>query len=311
MLGVAITSVVVMGFALLWVLDTSTPSPVGTQAAGIGVCKAADLVSVSKKDLSVSPNAQEGTFSVRAVLSAESGSSYGDACANKTVLFVYDAAGQTSASQAVTFSSQKSGDAIIGFIASERSTAEQLFGSAAKVTSITVRAYVLDNAVDTDLTPGKLIGTQTFTAPPAGGTGTGGGPTYPAPSTTPGTGTGTGTGTGKPASPSELCQSDRFQYDPVTGTCLPKTGNTGALSSQKDIFGLANVVIKIMLSLAFVIAVIYVIIGGYQLITSSGNEEQATQGRRTVTYALVGIVVIIMAYALVSVVTNLISTGGT
>lgn len=68
-------------------------------------------------------------------------------------------------------------------------------------------------------------------------------------------------------------------------------------------------VIKIALALSFAIAVIFVIYGGYLYITSGGNEEQATTGRRTVTYAVIGIILIILSFIIISVITNLVQGG--
>src|SRR5262245_10326130 len=66
-------------------------------------------------------------------------------------------------------------------------------------------------------------------------------------------------------------------------------------------------IIKLMLQIGFAIAVVFVIIGGYFYMTASGNEEQASRGRRTILYALIGIVVMVMAYVLVNVAINLVS----
>jgi uncharacterized membrane protein YidH (DUF202 family) len=43
------------------------------------------------------------------------------------------------------------------------------------------------------------------------------------------------------------------------------------------------------------IAIIYIILGGYQYFTAFGNEEKATKAKTTITWAIVGIVVIILA----------------
>src|SRR5258708_4113094 len=68
-------------------------------------------------------------------------------------------------------------------------------------------------------------------------------------------------------------------------------------------------VIKIALAIAFGIAVLFVIYGGYLYITSGGNEEQATTGRRTVTYAVIGIAIIILSFVIISVIANLVQGG--
>jgi heme/copper-type cytochrome/quinol oxidase subunit 2 len=85
-------------------------------------------------------------------------------------------------------------------------------------------------------------------------------------------------------------------------------GNQG-LAEAKDPNQLIVKVINIMLQVAFGIALIFVIVGGYMYITAAGNEEQAGKGRKTITYALIGIVIIVMSYTIVLVVKNLAVKG--
>lgn len=81
------------------------------------------------------------------------------------------------------------------------------------------------------------------------------------------------------------------------------------LDENSTVGGMFVYVIKIVLALAFVLAIIFVIYGGYQYITSGGNEEQATTGRRTVTYAVIGIIIIILSFVIISVIANLVQGG--
>jgi hypothetical protein len=83
-------------------------------------------------------------------------------------------------------------------------------------------------------------------------------------------------------------------------------GNGGRFSKTDDIYTLAAELIKVMLQLGFIVAVIFVIIGGYMYITAAGNEEQAGKGRKTIVYALIGVAVTIMSYVVVNVVINAI-----
>ena len=70
-------------------------------------------------------------------------------------------------------------------------------------------------------------------------------------------------------------------------------------------------VIDILLGVAFLIAVLFLIIGGFRYIVSAGNEETAEKGKKTVINALIGIVIIILSYVIVSVVSRTVSSGGT
>ena len=61
---------------------------------------------------------------------------------------------------------------------------------------------------------------------------------------------------------------------------------------------------KILLPIAGLVAVLFIIIGGFQYITSRGNEEQAETGKKTLTNAIIGLVIVICAYVIVVVVIN-------
>ncbi len=83
----------------------------------------------------------------------------------------------------------------------------------------------------------------------------------------------------------------------------------GGLSQEPDLPHLIYDVIKLMLLFAGAIAVLFIIIGGYYYITASGNEEQSEKGKKTLINAIIGIVIIILAYTIITVIENTI-TGG-
>ncbi|MFA4930254.1 MAG: pilin [Patescibacteria group bacterium] len=54
-----------------------------------------------------------------------------------------------------------------------------------------------------------------------------------------------------------------------------------------------------LIGLAGLVAVIFIIWGGIKLIYSKGNQEQATAAKNTLTWAIIGFVVAIIAYLIV------------
>jgi hypothetical protein len=82
----------------------------------------------------------------------------------------------------------------------------------------------------------------------------------------------------------------------------------GGLSSSNTLSELIFNVIRIALGFAGAVAVVFVIIGGFQYMTSSGNEEQAEKGKKTLINAIIGVVVIVMSYVIINVITNLVSS---
>ena len=84
-----------------------------------------------------------------------------------------------------------------------------------------------------------------------------------------------------------------------SGLCLPANRDTNITLAQFIIR-----IINLLLGVAFVIAILFVVYGGYQYVVSGANPELAKKGRATITNALIGIAVIVLSYVLVSVVNN-------
>lgn len=68
--------------------------------------------------------------------------------------------------------------------------------------------------------------------------------------------------------------------------------------------GVFRTVVNILLFIIGAIAVIMLIIGGIRYVVSGGDQTAVTGAKNTILYAIVGIVVAILAYAAVSFVTN-------
>ncbi len=94
-----------------------------------------------------------------------------------------------------------------------------------------------------------------------------------------------------------------------TGALSSLFGTTGgSLSSSGSLKELIFYAINLMLMFAAAIAVVFVIIGGYYYITSGGNEEQSEKGKKTLINAVIGIIVIVLSYAIINVIVSLVST---
>lgn len=85
---------------------------------------------------------------------------------------------------------------------------------------------------------------------------------------------------------------------------------SGLNCNNRTLGALFKTILQWALGIAFAIAVIFLIYGGFLYITSGGNEEQATKGKSAVVNALIGIVVIILSFVIVNVVANLASGNG-
>mgnify|MGYP003393798104 CR=1 FL=1 len=70
-------------------------------------------------------------------------------------------------------------------------------------------------------------------------------------------------------------------------------------------------VVQLAMTLAGIIAVIYIIIGAYNYFTAYGNEAKATAAKTTITWAVIGVVVIILAKVIITLIWNFIASGST
>lgn len=74
--------------------------------------------------------------------------------------------------------------------------------------------------------------------------------------------------------------------------------------------GLALFAIKTLISFSGVVAVLFLIVGGFFYLTSAGNEEQIEKGKKIIINSVIGLVVVMLAYAIVRIIGGLITSGG-
>jgi len=82
------------------------------------------------------------------------------------------------------------------------------------------------------------------------------------------------------------------------GNILPGQGLGDTL--EGNILG----IIKLFLQVIGLIAVVYIIYGGFRYITSNGDEKVVSAAKKTIINSLIGLVVIILSYVIVNVVIN-------
>ena len=86
--------------------------------------------------------------------------------------------------------------------------------------------------------------------------------------------------------------------DPAAG--LPKICTAGSAIGW---------ITNMALGFAGVIAVVFIIVGGYMYLTSGGNDEAAERGRKVLTNAIIGLIIIILSAAIIRIVVNTLSSG--
>ena len=96
-------------------------------------------------------------------------------------------------------------------------------------------------------------------------------------------------------------------------------GNSGQLVPPEikpisNIVSVIRAIIQFILVVAFVLAFIMLLIGGIRWITAGGDEKAVGSARNMITAALIGLVIVLVAYALIRLVEtffglNIISEG--
>ena len=74
----------------------------------------------------------------------------------------------------------------------------------------------------------------------------------------------------------------------------------GISSDTKSLPEIVQSIISVILYIIGIVAVIMIIFGGFQYITSSGDAAKVTKAKNTILYGIVGLVIAILAFAIVN-----------
>ncbi len=89
-----------------------------------------------------------------------------------------------------------------------------------------------------------------------------------------------------------------YALDPV-GEIIKGTKAAGSTGNE-DLGASIKNVVNVLLFILGAIAVIVIVVGGIRYATSGGDSTQVTAAKNTILYAVVGLVVAILAYAIVN-----------
>ncbi len=68
-------------------------------------------------------------------------------------------------------------------------------------------------------------------------------------------------------------------------------------------------IIDATLALVGAVAVILIIVSGYKFITSGGDSKQVEDARKTLTYAIIGLVVVLMSFLVIAIISSVTGVG--
>ena len=114
-----------------------------------------------------------------------------------------------------------------------------------------------------------------------------------------------------------------FIVQPVSAVKCP----TGSLRAGKEVSNLAEcnveetkeddslmkrvqVIINVILSVLGIVTVIMIILGGVQYTTSAGDPAKVTKAKNTIMYGVIGLVIALLAFAIVNFVLANVFNGG-
>lgn len=93
-----------------------------------------------------------------------------------------------------------------------------------------------------------------------------------------------------------LAQEELSPADQIQGGIDDITPEDEGASLEESI----GTIVNILLFLLGAIAVIMIVIGGIRYATSNGDQSAITSAKNTILYAVIGLIVAIMAYAIVN-----------
>lgn len=97
------------------------------------------------------------------------------------------------------------------------------------------------------------------------------------------------------ASSTALASTQSQVKSGVTGVGGNESGNSG-----NNVVIVIKNVINILLFLVAMIAVIMIVIAGFRFVTSNGDSNTVSSAKNAIIYAVIGIVIAVMAYAIVN-----------
>lgn len=83
-------------------------------------------------------------------------------------------------------------------------------------------------------------------------------------------------------------------------SCAQSGANASGQSGGMSLQNLVKRIVNILLYVIGAVAVIMIIIGALRYVTSSGDSSQTTAAKNTILYAVVGLVIAVLAYAIVN-----------
>jgi len=100
-----------------------------------------------------------------------------------------------------------------------------------------------------------------------------------------------------------------FEVDSGLIETANETGYTGGAIQLGSLSNVVSKIIEIVLSFVGVIFLVLLIYGGYTWMIARGNEQQVEKAKSIIINAIIGLVIVMAAYAITALVSTLIPTS--
>lgn len=87
------------------------------------------------------------------------------------------------------------------------------------------------------------------------------------------------------------------------------SGNEMPTGGKGGLYTLIGNIIKVVMGLLGLYLFYILIIGGYEYMTSGGETEKVKKAKKSIAYAIIGIMIIVLSYAITSFVINKINSS--
>jgi len=105
-----------------------------------------------------------------------------------------------------------------------------------------------------------------------------------------------------------------LQLDVSAQSSIEEGANAARGTGQPDALfgdgGFVSNITNILLFIVGALSVIMLIVGGFRYVVSGGNASAVTAAKNTILYAIVGLIVAFLAFAVVNFVLGALTTGG-
>lgn len=77
-----------------------------------------------------------------------------------------------------------------------------------------------------------------------------------------------------------------------------------------DMIGTIKLIVNFLLSWAWLISILFIVVAGIQMVMAGGNQETLTKAKTSLSHAIVGFIIILCSFVLINLVVGLLTGAG-